>query len=115
MKKFITIAALVFVGAAGYQINQTMSHDAIVLIIGFLFGVMAGLPAALVVVASQRRQQPDPVPPMPHYANAPQQAQQPPIIVLDGGQRHRQDITATGGNSYSLMTPRAGKFKEWGE
>lgn len=112
MKNLLIIAVLIFAGVAGYKINESMSHDAVMLIVGFLFGVLAGLPAALVVVASQRRHQPDPMPPMPHYANLPQQ---PPIIVLDGGQRQRQDITATGGNSYNMMTPRAGRFKELGE
>lgn len=114
MKNLLIIAVLIFAGVAGYKINESMSHDAVMLIVGFLFGVLAGLPAALVVVASQRRHQPDPVAPMPHYASTPQQAQQPPIIVLDGGQR-RQDITATGGNSYNMMTPRAGKFGEYHE
>jgi len=110
VKKLIIVAVLVFVGVAGYQINQSMSHDAVVLVIGFMFGVLAGLPAALIVVASQRRHESDHVLPMPHYPQL-QQQQQPPIIVLDS-HRQRQDISATGGGTYQMMTPRNGRFNE---
>ena len=112
MKNLIILALLVFVGVAGYKVSESLSHDAIILIIGFLFGVMAGIPAALIVVASQRRSEPA----LPHaYPMAQPSQSQPPIIVLEGNRPQRNDITATGGGTYHMMTPRPSRFTDRGD
>jgi hypothetical protein len=97
MKRWIGLAFLVFIGAAGWRIGSALSPDALSMAVGVLFGVMAGVPAALLVMAGSRRRSSEersesqsqrehtrqpvsmngPVTPwgMPY-------AQQPPIIVV---------------------------------
>jgi hypothetical protein len=55
MRQWIGLAALVFVGIAGWRIAGQLSADALGMAVGVLFGVMAGVPAALLVMASGRR------------------------------------------------------------
>lgn len=59
MKNFLILVALVFVGVMTWRLSDTISHDAITLAIVFLFGVIAGVPAALIMLAAQRRHEPD--------------------------------------------------------
>jgi hypothetical protein len=54
MKRWMALALLVFVGAAGWRIGSTLSSDALSMATGILFGVMAGVPTALLVIASNR-------------------------------------------------------------
>lgn len=55
MKKWLGLAVIVFVGTAGWRIGDILSPDALSMAIGVLFGVMAGVPAALLVMAGSRR------------------------------------------------------------
>jgi hypothetical protein len=55
MKRFIILCALVFVGAFGWQIGAKLSADALSMGIGIFFGVLASVPAALLVLAASRR------------------------------------------------------------
>lgn len=55
MKQYLALAGLVFVGVAAWRIAGTLSADALGMAVGVLFGVIAGLPAALLVMASGRR------------------------------------------------------------
>lgn len=55
MRQFIGVAALIVVGVAAWRVTDGMSSDAISMAVGVLFGVIAGLPAALLVMASGRR------------------------------------------------------------
>ncbi len=55
MKQFVAIALLVFVGAGAWYVGSRLSSDAIGMALGVMFGVVAALPAALLVLASQRR------------------------------------------------------------
>src|SRR5262245_9937349 len=91
MKRFILIAGLIFVGVAGWRIAARLSSDAIGMAIGVLFGIMAGIPAAVMVLAAQRRRAENEDMPrgqaqgrfsQPGYAAFP--PQQPPVIVLAG-------------------------------
>lgn len=90
MKRFFALAVLVFVGVATWQIGSKLSADAIGMGVGVMFGVMAGIPTALLLLASNRRRQGDDdwreprgrqhgMMPYGHYP------QQPPVIVLAGG------------------------------
>jgi hypothetical protein len=55
MKRFFGLAVLVFVGVAGWRIGDSLSSDALSMAVGVLFGVMAGIPTALLVMAGARR------------------------------------------------------------
>jgi hypothetical protein len=54
--RVIFIGGTIFVGAASWHVGARMSADAIAMGVGFVFGAMAGLPIALVLLASQSRQ-----------------------------------------------------------
>src|SRR5688572_4813724 len=108
MKRWIGLALLVFVGTAGWRIGESLSPDALSMAVGVLFGVMAGVPTALLVMAgNRRRNQEQPVEnrqseqqgqlaPLhrqmvgqvhgPMNAWGMPYAQQPPIIVVAGPQ-----------------------------
>ncbi len=97
MKRWLGLGLLVFIGTAGWRIGDALSPDALSMAVGVLFGVMAGVPAALLVMAGSRRavreergdegrtrQQGQVAPytagwPVPY-------AQQPPVIVVAGPQ-----------------------------
>jgi hypothetical protein len=99
MRQYVGLAALIFVGIAAWRIAGQLSADALGMAVGVLFGVMAGVPAALMVMASgrrraeeeetpsRRRQQSQGMPQHPAYypgygpAGYPPQ---PPVIVLAG-------------------------------
>ena len=55
MKSILFAALLVFVGLVGWRIGGSLSSDAMGMAIGMLFGIMAGIPTALLVLASERR------------------------------------------------------------
>ena len=55
MKSILGIALLIFVGAVGWQIGGQLSPDALGMAVGILFGIMAGIPTALLMLAAQRR------------------------------------------------------------
>jgi hypothetical protein len=94
MKKMIGLIVLVFVGTAGWRIGNNLSSDAISMAVGIFFGVLAGIPTALLVLAAdrhksdrtaQRRE-------MAHHGLTHQQTtypayggpNQPPVIILNG-------------------------------
>jgi hypothetical protein len=119
MKRWISLALLIFVGTAGWRVGESLSPDALSMAVGVLFGVMAGVPTALLVMAGGRRNA-EKAPGRDRHAgstainawNAPyasqpyaQQysqpyAQHPPIIVVAGPQGFGgapQSIPADGG------------------
>jgi len=94
MKNFIGLILLVFVGVIGWRVGGSLSSDAVSMAVGVLFGIMAGIPTALLVLASDRRRQAqaeqlretfghDRTPYGP-YAHGNHYPQQPPVIVLTG-------------------------------
>jgi len=87
MKKALMLLMLVFVGSAGWRIGSTLSSDAISMAVGIFFGVLAGIPAALLVMASERHRVDRARPsrgmnPQTHYEQG--GAPQPPVIILTG-------------------------------
>lgn len=93
MKLIVGLCALVFVGITGWQLGGRLSSDAIGMALGVLFGIMAGIPAALMVLAARRHEEPEFDEPrrsrrqqQQHgygaYPQFPQQ--QPPVIVVTG-------------------------------
>ncbi len=98
MKKFIGLILLVFVGVVGWRVGGSLSSDAMSMAIGVLFGVLAGVPTALLLLAAERRRSSSDEArgatwgrdhnapaghylPGGHYSPYPQQA---PVIVLTG-------------------------------
>lgn len=55
MLRLIGLLLLVFVAMAGWRIGGSLSSDAISMAVGVLFGILAGIPTALLVLASGRR------------------------------------------------------------
>jgi hypothetical protein len=86
MTRIIGLMALVFVGMVGWRIVDSMSSDALSMGIGVLFGVLAGVPAALLVLAAERRRESQREPRQAEYGlRYPQPyGQQPPVIVVTG-------------------------------
>jgi hypothetical protein len=94
MRQYIGLAALIFVGISAWRIAGQLSADALGMAVGVLFGVMAGVPMALMVMASgrrraaeeeettSRRRQQQAMPQHPAYYGG--YPPQPPVIVLAG-------------------------------
>ena len=55
MRHYLGLAALIFIGIAAWRIAGQLSADALGMAVGVLFGIMAGVPTALLVMASGRR------------------------------------------------------------
>ncbi len=92
MKRFMIVMCLVFVAVAGWRIGDRLSSDALGMAIGVLFGIVAGIPTALLLLASsKRRAETEDEPranPQGRFAQNgygyPPFPQQPPVIVLAG-------------------------------
>ncbi len=55
MKRLAIIALLIFVGFAGWRAGGVLSTDAMSMAVGVVFGVLASIPAALLILAATRR------------------------------------------------------------
>lgn len=130
MKRLCILLAVVFVGVAAWRIGDLVSHDVIVMSIGVLFGVLAGVPASLLIMATQRRAQPE----YARHDDCHRSQAQQPIIVLGGnpqqpyqhqGQHGYQQVyqpitphdqtplgATGGGNFYMLTGPADTRFVE---
>ena len=75
MKHWGLLIMCAFVGIAGFRIGGELSPDAMGMAIGMLFGVMAGIPTALLVLASERRE-PSERRPFERPQSAPERPQQ---------------------------------------
>jgi len=84
MKRLILVAILIFVGFTGWQAGGALSADAMGMAVGIVFGVLASLPAALLILAATRRSAQQ-EPPMPRSSaqNQPQAGHgQMPIVLM---------------------------------
>ena len=52
MKRLFGLIVLVFIGAAGWRVGSGLSSDAVSMAVGIFFGILAGIPAALLVLAA---------------------------------------------------------------
>jgi hypothetical protein len=90
MRRLMMLMALVFIGVVGWRLVDNLSSDALSMGLGVLFGVMAGVPTALMVLVADRRREERPtLRRAPEYgANHPYYPQhyphQPPVIVVTG-------------------------------
>jgi hypothetical protein len=79
MKNAFVLGTICFVCVVGWKVADKLSTDALSMGIGVVFGVLAGVPTALMVLAASRRKEP---------AERPVQQYQPPqqpMIVMMGG------------------------------
>jgi hypothetical protein len=94
MKFYLALAGLVFVGIAAWRIGDSLSADALGMAVGILFGIIAGLPAALLVLAASRRRDVDGDEARERRRNGVAGYgpgyPQPPVIVLAGGMAPQQ-------------------------
>lgn len=119
MRRFIGLIALVFVGIIAWRIGESLSSDAISMAVGVLFGVLAGIPTALLVLVGGRRQEAAPsgggesggtrnyqqnAPRLPDNQMA--YPQQPPVIVVAPSQMPGQMLPQqNGGYGYPAGYP----------
>ena len=106
MKRTIATGILVIVGVLAWQIGSKLSADAIGMGVGVLFGVMAGIPTALLLLASNRRNDAAranyDAPPQPRYQ------QQPPVIVFAAPHQTQPEYEPYGGRQgYAPALPDA--------
>lgn len=120
MKRYLGLALLVFVGVAGWRIGNTLSPDALSMAVGVLFGVLAGIPAALLVLASGRRREVAAEQERQRAAQAMWgHAPQPPVIVVAGPPAMQpalgQHGLSLGGAGWQPQDRPARSFKVVGE
>ena len=130
MRRFMAVALLAFVAVAAWRITGRLSADAVSMAVGVLFGVAAGVPAALLVLASSRRRdrgrddefeetergRAGRHPGAAYGGYFPQ----PPVIVVTGGQPIQHAAPASYGRQAALPAPYgatvdAREFKVVGE
>ncbi len=59
MKRIVLLGVVAFIAMVAWRFSELISSDALGLAIGVVFGVLAGLPTALLVLASNRRRESD--------------------------------------------------------
>ena len=92
VKRLAFVGGCIALGAGAWGVASVMSSDAIGMIIGLLFGILAGVPPALLVLVAARRQQaqhdpyytPRPAPPPPVH-QPPALLSGPTVIVFTNG------------------------------
>jgi hypothetical protein len=77
VSKIIVTGLFVLVGLVAWFLASNLSSDALGMATGLVFGVLAGVPTALLVLASQRRRSYD-----DEGALDADRREQPPVIVL---------------------------------
>lgn len=84
MRRILLLSLLIVGGVVVWRLGERLSADALGMAVGIVLGVLAGIPASLIIVASGRRHEEEneqvtrarPEPLQPVY--------QPPVIVLAG-------------------------------
>lgn len=83
MKRLIGLMALLFGGMVAWRILDNLSSDAIGMGIGVIFGMLAGIPMVLLLLAANRRQTERREPrPAEFGMSYPQYTPQPPVIIM---------------------------------
>ena len=96
MRWILATVALVVLAVGAWLVGSVLSSDAVGMVIGLLFGTMATVPGALLVLVAARRQQarhdpyytPRPAPP-PTVHQPPAQLPGPVTLVFDNGDGRR--------------------------
>lgn len=82
MGRAMGLGAMVLVGAIGWRVAGSLGSDALGMAVGVLFGILAGIPTALLMLAANNRRHPETLPPpapqvtiINHYHATPAQPQ----------------------------------------
>lgn len=92
MRKFVLFAILIMLGVFTWRLAASLSSDALGMAVGMVFGILAGIPTALLVLATSSRQRRHEEEEHADRADRYNQRQlpaypyQPPVIVVTGGQ-----------------------------
>ena len=95
MRRFVMLALLVILGVMTWRLGSSLSSDALGMAVGVVFGVLAGIPAALLVLATNSRRREHEEEERDERYERYQQRQdrqlpaypyQPPVIVVAGAQ-----------------------------
>ena len=88
MKTTVVVAVVLVIGVFAWSIANRLSADAIGMAVGLGFGVLAGIPAALLVFVASRRRAPweeenddDEMTPRPYLPYS----GQPPVVIVTSG------------------------------
>jgi hypothetical protein len=120
MRRFIMLAILVMLGVFAWRLGESLSSDALGMAVGMVFGILAGIPAALLVLAtSSRRRHEEEEERAERYARyqqrndrqLPAYPYQPPVIVVAGGGQAQQPAPPMGSAPYYVPSQPA----QWGE
>lgn len=114
MRSWILIISTLGVAFLAWHIGGRLSPDALGMALGVLFGILAGIPMALMMLVAARRrtreEEGDDMPSQgrggPHYRGAPQA----PVIILTGGPPAQYG----GQHNYAATNPHAlidGQFR----
>lgn len=134
MRKFVMLSMLLMLGVFAWRLGESLSSDALGMAVGMVFGILAGIPAALLVLAtSNRRRQEEEDERAERYERYSQRQErqlpaypyQPPVIVVAGGGQAQQPAPPLGPGPYYVPpqmqpagwdTPRSERrFKVVGE
>ena len=122
MKRFLVMVLLVFVGTAGWRIGGRLSVDALGMAVGIVFGVLASIPAALLVLAASRGRRDGSREFRERHGQQDQYGGQPPVIVVAGPPGYPQQLPQQGpqypalpGQGNIIDVPVERKFRVIGE
>lgn len=119
MKRFLGIALLIFVAAAGWRIGELLSTDALGMALGVIFGMMAGIPAALIALSASRMQHPQPAREgQERYNMLPASQAMPPYppVIIMAGSPQAQGMVSQQPQGHFLPMPRSERrYKILGE
>lgn len=105
MKQLIAVAGLIVMGAGAWFVANRLSSDALGMIVGLMFGILAGVPPAiLVLIANRRRQADEEEGPRGRggYGGYPA-LQQPPVIVVTGGVPQQMGANGRRAGGYEVI------------
>ncbi len=108
MRTIAIVIVFVIACAASWRVASVISADAISMAVGMLFGVLAGIPTALLVMASNRQrsddyEQPDPQPSAPVIILYPPQQSQPSHVNYFSGYGEGWDDAQQGPRRIALQ------------
>ena len=89
MSKVIGVGLLLIVGGFVWQVGDRLSSDAVSMALGVLFGVLAGFPVALLVLASNKRDDRGPVREI-HVVHRVEAKPRPQLPVWEVGRETKQ-------------------------
>lgn len=114
MRKFVILTLIMALSVFAWLVAERLSPDAVGMAVGMLFGVLAGVPTALLMMAGNRRRRDEDDDEEQQYANGYGRyamnpyAHQAPVIVLTAPQMQQPpmiDATAYPSRSISQAPP----------